>query len=87
VSLGGGRTRPQDKVDPAVGFTDLAGLGAEVGPDAPLAMVHARDAATADAAAAALRVASALADAAQEAGPTVLARFGAADETDAPTAH
>ena len=87
VSLGGGRTRPQDKVDPAVGFTALAGLGAEVGPDAPLAMVHARDAATADAAAAALRVAYALADAAHEAGPTVLARFGAADENDAPTAH
>ena len=26
VALGGGRTRPQDPVDHAVGFTDLAGL-------------------------------------------------------------
>ena len=28
VGLGGGRTRPQDAIDPAVGLTDLAGIGA-----------------------------------------------------------
>ncbi|WP_048434734.1 thymidine phosphorylase, partial [Methylobacterium platani] len=42
IGLGGGRTRPQDAIDHAVGFTDLAELGAEVGPDRPLAVVHAR---------------------------------------------
>ncbi|MDO9173812.1 MAG: thymidine phosphorylase [Actinomycetota bacterium] len=42
VALGGGRTRPQDPVDHAVGLTELAGLGDQVGPDRPLAVVHAR---------------------------------------------
>ena len=42
VALGGGRTRPQDPVDHAVGLTRLAGVGDEVGPDRPLAIVHAR---------------------------------------------
>jgi thymidine phosphorylase len=42
VTLGGGRTRPQDAIDPAVGLTQLAELGGEVGPDRPLAVVHAR---------------------------------------------
>ncbi len=42
VALGGGRTRPQDPVDHAVGLTGLAGLGDAVGPDRPLAIVHAR---------------------------------------------
>lgn len=51
VALGGGRTRPQDPVDPLVGLTALAEVGAEVSPDGvPLGMVHAR---TEDAAAAA----------------------------------
>jgi len=42
VALGGGRTRPQDPVDHAVGLTQLAGLGEAVGADRPLAIVHAR---------------------------------------------
>ena len=42
VELGGGRSRASDSIDPAVGLTGLAGIGAEVGPDAPLARVHAR---------------------------------------------
>ena len=42
VALGGGRTRPQDPVDHAVGLTSLAGVGDVVGPDRPLAIVHAR---------------------------------------------
>ncbi len=42
VALGGGRTRPQDPVDHAVGLTSLAGLGDTVGPDRPLAIVNAR---------------------------------------------
>ena len=43
VELGGGRARANDSIDPAVGLTDLAPIGAEVGPDAPLARVHARE--------------------------------------------
>ncbi len=42
VALGGGRTRPQDPVDHAVGITDLAEVGDQVGGDRPLAVVHAR---------------------------------------------
>ncbi len=42
VALGGGRTRPQDPVDHAVGLTGLAGIADAVGPDRPLAIVHAR---------------------------------------------
>lgn len=43
VALGGGRTRPQDAIDHAVGIVELAELGAAVGPDRPLGTVHARD--------------------------------------------
>ena len=53
VELGGGRARAADAIDPAVGLTELAPIGAEVGPDAPLARVHARNADEAEAAAAA----------------------------------
>ena len=42
VSLGGGRRRPQDPIDFAVGLTALAELGEEVALGQPLAMVHAR---------------------------------------------
>lgn len=42
VAIGGGRTRAEDAIDHAVGLTALAGLGDAVGPDRPLAIVHAR---------------------------------------------
>jgi len=48
VALGGGRTRPQDPVDHAVGLTQLAGLGEAVGADRALAIVHARTQAQVD---------------------------------------
>jgi thymidine phosphorylase len=57
VALGGGRTRPQDPVDHAVGLTELAGPGDHVGPDRPLAIVHARTQTQADVASAQLRAA------------------------------
>jgi thymidine phosphorylase len=57
VGLGGGRTRPQDPVDHAVGLTALASVGDEVGPDRPLALVHARSADAAAAAAETVRLA------------------------------
>jgi thymidine phosphorylase len=42
VSLGGGRRRPQDAIDFAVGLTDLVELGDAIAIGQPLAMVHAR---------------------------------------------
>lgn len=57
VALGGGRTRPQDPVDHAVGLTELAGIGDVVGTDRPLAIVHARTQAQADNATELLRAA------------------------------
>ena len=60
VALGGGRTRPQDAIDHAVGLTDLAMPGDRVGPDRPLAFIHARSEAGFEAASARLRKAYAL---------------------------
>jgi thymidine phosphorylase len=57
VILGGGRSRPQDPVDHAVGLTSLAAVGDRVGPDRPLAVVHARTQAAADSAIAEVRAA------------------------------
>lgn len=42
VALGGGRTRPQDKVDHAVGLTHLAPIGTAVNKNDTIARVHAR---------------------------------------------
>ena len=57
VALGGGRMRADDRIDHAVGLTGLAGIGEEIGPERPLAVVHARNGDTADAAADAVRAA------------------------------
>jgi thymidine phosphorylase len=57
IELGGGRKRPADPIDHAVGFTCLAAIGVAVDADTPLARVHARTEAAADAAAEALRAA------------------------------
>jgi len=57
VSLGGGRAHVDDDIDPAVGLSEVCKVGDEVGPDQPLAVVHARDEAGAEAAMAALRAA------------------------------
>jgi len=75
VELGGGRARAADAIDPAVGLTELAGLGAEVGPDRPLALVHARDRSAAEKAARRLVAAYRLADAPPALHPPVVARF------------
>ncbi|RFC69471.1 MULTISPECIES: thymidine phosphorylase [Mesorhizobium] len=42
VDLGGGRTRPQDSVDHAVGLTELLQVGTEVQNGDALAIIHAR---------------------------------------------
>lgn len=75
VQLGGGRTRPQDDIDHAVGLTELAGLGEQVGPDRPLAMVHARSAGAAAQAAEAVRAAYRVGRRRPEVGPVVRERL------------
>ena len=75
TGLGGNRASERDRIDPAVGLTEIAPTGAEVGPDRPLAVVHARDEAGADAAEAALRAAVRLGDAAPQPRPAVAGRI------------
>jgi thymidine phosphorylase len=48
VVLGGGRTRPQDAVDHAVGLTGLAGVGAKLSEGGSIGTIHARTEAAAD---------------------------------------
>jgi thymidine phosphorylase len=64
VALGGGRVRPQDPIDHAVGIVELAGIGEEVGPERPLGIIHARDEAGFAAASARLRKAYRIGEAA-----------------------
>ena len=54
TGLGGNRRREDDQIDYGVGLSDVAPIGAEVGPDRPLAIVHARGDASAVEAATAL---------------------------------
>jgi thymidine phosphorylase len=77
IELGGGRRRAEDRIDPAVGLADVAALGETVGPERPLAVVHAGDAVGADRAAAAIRSAVTLGDGPVEPGPTVIERRSA----------
>jgi thymidine phosphorylase len=77
VGMGGGRVRADQRIDHAVGFTRVAPIGAQVGPDRPLALVHARSAAQAEAAAAELRAAIAISDEPPALAPVVLERITA----------
>ena len=76
VALGGGRTRPQDAIDPAVGLTRLAEPGEAVGPGRPIGEVHARSEAEAERAAQALRSAYIIGDEPVAPRPPVLERLG-----------
>lgn len=75
VGMGGGRVRADQRIDHAVGFTHVAPVGVAVGPDRPLCLVHARSAAQAEAAAAAVRAAITVADAPPATAPVVLERI------------
>jgi thymidine phosphorylase len=55
VELGGGRRDAEDRIDHGVGLSKVAGIGEAVGPERPLALVHARSPAAAEAAERALR--------------------------------
>jgi thymidine phosphorylase len=66
VALGGGRQIETDKIDPAVGLSDVAGLGMRVARGQPIARVHAGREGLADRAVAAVRAAITLGEAAPE---------------------
>jgi len=76
TGLGGNRRREDDVIDPAVGLTEIAPTGAQVGPDRPLAVVHAASEAAADEAIAALRAAVAVGEEAPPERPAIAARIG-----------
>ena len=76
VALGGGRTRPEDAIDPAVGLIDLAGIGERVDSTAPLAVVHARTEDAAEEAATVLRRAYRIGQNQAGCGPVVIERLG-----------
>ena len=57
VGLGGGRRRASDAIDYGVGLSDVCAPGQSVGPDQPLAIVHAATDAAADQACAELQAA------------------------------
>jgi thymidine phosphorylase len=74
TGLGGNRRREDDAIDPAVGLSSIAPLGAWVGPDRPLAVVHARGDASAEEAVAALRAAVSVGQGPPEPKPVLLGR-------------
>ena len=76
VGMGGGRVRAdQPRIDHAVGFSRVAPIGAAVGPERPLCLVHARSAAQAEAAAVEVRAAITVADEPPAPAPVVLERI------------
>jgi thymidine phosphorylase len=77
VSLGGGRMRAQDSIDPSVGFSILASIGTKLSAQQPLAFAHARDDDAADAAAQALLNAYEIGDATPPPRPVIVERIGA----------
>ncbi|MDB6180588.1 thymidine phosphorylase [Paracoccus fistulariae] len=74
VALGGGRVKAGERIDPSVGLSDLAKLGEPVGPDRPLAIVHAADDIAADIAIAAVQAAYQTGERCQP-GPLVRAKI------------
>jgi thymidine phosphorylase len=76
VSLGGGRRRVEDAVDHAVGLSKVAPIGSEVGTGArPLCVVHARNEAGFEAAAAEIRAAITIGESAPPSRPAILDRL------------
>jgi thymidine phosphorylase len=76
VELGGGRRRASDPVDHAVGLAEVRGVGEAVGPDAPLAWVHARDESGFAAAEIRLRDAYIVGDGTPAPRPAIVERIG-----------
>jgi thymidine phosphorylase len=75
VAMGGGRRVETDRIDPAVGLTDVLGLGTHVERGQPIATIHARDEASAEATAQAVLAAFRIGERPQI-GPLVRGRVG-----------
>ncbi len=75
VELGGGRRDAEDRIDHGVGLSEVAGIGEAVGPERPLALVHARSPAAAEAAERALRDAFDLGEAATHETSPIIRRL------------
>lgn len=75
VSMGGGRRQASDPIDYSVGFTDMARLGDSVDGQRPLAVIHAKDEASWQEAAKAVKAAIKLDDKALKETPTVYRRI------------
>ncbi len=71
VALGGGRLKPDDTIDYSVGLSGICALGEAVGPDRPLATVHARNDDDGARAVAALQAAIAVGDTAPAETPMI----------------
>jgi thymidine phosphorylase len=77
VALGAGRTRADQRVDPAVGLSIEAKPGARVARGEPLAHIHVRDVRTAEAVNDRVLRAFQVSEAPRAAGPLLLGRVGA----------
>lgn len=75
VQLGGGRMVESDRIDPAVGLSDIAELGARVDDATPLARIHTGDEEKGRALAARLRRAFTLSDSAIDTPPLIHERI------------
>ncbi|KNG95178.1 thymidine phosphorylase [Pseudaestuariivita atlantica] len=76
VALGAGRAVETDRVDPAVGLGDILPLGHEVRRGQPLCRIHAAREAQAEEAAATIRAAISIGDAAPDLPPLIHGRVG-----------
>jgi thymidine phosphorylase len=77
MELGGGRRSAADRIDFGVGLSAFASRGVRVGPERPIARIHARTSEAAQAAAAAIRAAVRIANEAPTALPTIVDRVRA----------
>jgi len=75
IDLGGGRRRPQDKIDHRVGFGDILPLGTKVSRGDRIATVHAVDEASAEKAAADLSANYRIVETAPDLPPVIVSRI------------
>jgi thymidine phosphorylase len=75
IDLGGGRRRPQDKIDHRVGFSDILPLGTKVSRGDRIATVHATDEASAQKAMADLSANYRITDTAPALSPVIVSRI------------
>jgi thymidine phosphorylase len=85
LGLGGGRRDAAAAIDPAVGLSDIRGLGHETQRGEPLALVHAADEAAGAAAIAALQGAVEIGDKAPPKTPILRERIHSRQQAETPT--